>query len=79
MTSQYYELKTYLEIDFSINDSKHKEFNILQWWKMRQSRFPVFSQLVCDILIVLVSAVSLESTFSVVRRVVELQKTFADK
>ena len=75
LASQHYELKTYLEADFSILDSEHADFSILQWWKMRETKFPVLSQLARDIFTVPVSTVSSESAFSTAGRIIEERRT----
>jgi hypothetical protein len=50
------------------------DFNILSWWHDHQRAYPVLSILAKDVMIVPVSSISLESTFSLVGRVIEEQR-----
>ena len=72
---QHLELKSNLEGNSSIFNLDQEDFNILQWWKNRQSRYPVLSQLARDILTVPVSTVSSESVFSTAGRIIEERRT----
>ena len=73
-TQQYLELKTYLQADV-IESDQQKDFNILQWWQMRQARFPILSRLARDVLTIPVSTVSSESAFSTAGRILEERRT----
>ena len=73
--SQFNELHTYLHADFSILDSDDDDFDILKWWKKRQPKFLVLSQLARDILTIPVSTVSSESAFSTAGRILEERRT----
>nr|GMD42555.1 zinc finger BED domain-containing protein RICESLEEPER 2-like [Ipomoea batatas] len=51
-------------------DVEDKEpFDILQWWKVNQPRFPILVEMVRDVLFVPISTVASESTFSTGGRV----------
>ena len=47
------------------------DFDILQWWKINSSRFPILSVMVRDILAIPISTVASESTFSIGGRVLD--------
>ena len=63
------ELAAYLDSD--IVQKFDDEFNLLDWWHDHKLTYPVLSILAKDIISVLVSTVSSESTFSLVGRVIE--------
>ena len=44
--------------------NEEDNFDILAWWKLNASRFNLLAQLVRDVLVVLVSTITSESTFS---------------
>ncbi|PON47303.1 HAT, C-terminal dimerization domain containing protein, partial [Parasponia andersonii] len=73
--SQFNELHTYLHAYFSILDSDDDDFDILQWWKKRQPKFPVLSQLARDILTIPVLTVYSKSAFSTTGRILEERRT----
>ena len=54
------ELDTYLEED----DKTTPDFDILMWWKVNRSRYPILSEIARDLLAILVSTVASESAFS---------------
>ncbi|XP_024980836.1 zinc finger BED domain-containing protein RICESLEEPER 2-like [Cynara cardunculus var. scolymus] len=60
------ELKVYLS-DSTIDNTN--DFNILRWWKVNSERFPILSKLARDVLVVPISTVASESTFSISGRV----------
>jgi hypothetical protein len=63
------ELLSYLDSDpISEYDD---DFNILSWWRDHRRAYPVLSILAKDVMTVPVSTISLESTFSLVGRVIE--------
>ena len=43
------------------------DFNVLEWWKVNSSKFPIFSMIARDIIAVLVSTVASEFIFSIGR------------
>ena len=55
------ELERYLEDDV---EDDHAKFDILNWWKLKASKYYILSCMVRDILVILVSNVSSESAFS---------------
>jgi hypothetical protein len=62
------EFEKYLGEDTELEDTK---FDILAWWKVNSSRFPVLAQLARDVLAVQISTVSLESVFSTTGRILD--------
>ncbi|XP_037419213.1 zinc finger BED domain-containing protein RICESLEEPER 2-like [Triticum dicoccoides] len=62
------ELEKYLTEDNEANNSK---FNILEWWKVNSSRFPVLSRLARDVLAFPISTVASESAFSTGGRILD--------
>lgn len=52
-------------------ESGGPKFDILAWWKLHESRFPILSQLARDVLAVPISTVASESTFSTGGRVLD--------
>ncbi|XBI28102.1 hypothetical protein VPH35_052403 [Triticum aestivum] len=62
------ELEKYLTEDNEANSSK---FNILEWWKVNSSRFPVLSRLARDVLAFPISTVASESAFSTGGRILD--------
>ncbi|WOG86528.1 hypothetical protein DCAR_0205739 [Daucus carota subsp. sativus] len=53
-------------------DKKNKDFDILAWWKMSASKYPVLTEIARDVLAVQVSTVASESAFSTGGRVLDL-------
>jgi hypothetical protein len=60
------ELETYLKEDIF---PRRDDFNILEWWALHSSKYPVLSQIARDILVVLAFVVPFESAFSTGQRV----------
>jgi hypothetical protein len=50
--------------------SRRDDFNILEWWALHSSKYPVLSRIARDILAVPASVVPSESAFSTGQRVV---------
>lgn len=50
-------------------DSRTKNFNVLDWWKVAGTRFPVLRRIARDIFTIHVSTVASESAFSTNGRV----------
>ncbi|XP_031127642.1 zinc finger BED domain-containing protein RICESLEEPER 2-like [Ipomoea triloba] len=65
--------KTELEIYLSeeIVEDENPDFDILNWWKINTSRFPILSQLARDVLVVPISTVASASAFSTSGRVLD--------
>ena len=63
-------LDKYLSEDLD-NDDDNDDFNILDWWKINTHRFPILSQLACDVLAMPISTVASESAFSTGGRVLD--------
>jgi hypothetical protein len=63
------ELISYLDCD-TVNQLTD-DFNILHWWHQYKLTYPVLSIMAKDILTVLVSTISLESTFSLTGRIID--------
>ena len=55
------ELDRYLEGDV---EDDHVEFNILNWWKLKASKYYIISYMAKDILVIPISIVSFEFAFS---------------
>ncbi|XP_074374790.1 zinc finger BED domain-containing protein RICESLEEPER 1-like [Apium graveolens] len=59
------ELDDYLsEGIFILNDSSTKKFDALSWWKGNSAKYPILSRMARDILVVPLSTVTSEATFS---------------
>nr|GEX02511.1 zinc finger BED domain-containing protein RICESLEEPER 2-like [Tanacetum cinerariifolium] len=58
----------------SMEQEEFNEFDILSWWKRRQSQFPVLSIMARDLLSVQASTVASESTFSLSGRVLSIRR-----
>ncbi|KAL4561599.1 hypothetical protein LXL04_033769 [Taraxacum kok-saghyz] len=56
-------LEKYLE-ERSDGERKNKDFDILVWWKMSTSKYPVLAMMARDVLSIQVSTVASESSFS---------------
>jgi hypothetical protein len=63
------ELTSYLNSDAETKFGP--DFNILMWWQRHNQTYPILSILAKDVLIVPVSTISSESTFSLASRVLE--------
>jgi len=62
------ELDRYLEDDV---EDDHVEFDILNWWKSKASKYYIFSCMTRDILVILVYVVSSKSAFSIDGRILD--------
>jgi hypothetical protein len=62
------ELEKYLGEDTEPEDSK---FDILGWWKVNSSRFPVLAKMARDVLAIPVSTVASEAVFSTTGRILD--------
>lgn len=54
---------------------KGTEYDILGWWKINSSKFPVLSDIARDVLAMQVSSVASESAFSISGRIYNLVET----
>ena len=64
--------KTELEIYLTeVIIEEEGNFDVLRWWKLNLERFPTLSRLAHDVLVVLISTVASESTFSTNGRVLD--------
>ncbi|XP_038981360.1 zinc finger BED domain-containing protein RICESLEEPER 2-like isoform X1 [Phoenix dactylifera] len=63
------ELETYLEE--KVHPLEDQNFDILQYWKFNESKYPILSRMVRDILAIPVSTVASESAFSTAGRVLD--------
>ncbi|GJZ25569.1 zinc finger BED domain-containing protein RICESLEEPER 2 [Tanacetum coccineum] len=59
----------------SMEQEEFNNFDILSWWKGRQSQFPVLSIMARDLLSVQASTVASESAFSLSGRVLSIRRT----
>jgi hypothetical protein len=66
------ELDKYLGEDREPMDPR---FDILQWWKVQQCRYPILAKMARDILAIPVSTVASESAFSTGGRVLDCFRT----
>ncbi|XP_077246039.1 zinc finger BED domain-containing protein RICESLEEPER 2-like [Tasmannia lanceolata] len=62
------ELERYLQEENHVDDPK---FDILSWWKINSSKYPILSQMARDILSIPVSTVASESAFNTGGRVLD--------
>ncbi|KAH9782184.1 BED-type domain-containing protein [Citrus sinensis] len=63
------EVKRYLSDP--VEDPSNLKLNVLLWWKVNGSKYPILEKIARGILVVPVSTVASESTFSTGRRVIE--------
>jgi hypothetical protein len=72
------ELNHYLSTNFAATDRtlKGDKVKLLEWWREHKYSFPVLSHFARDILLVPVSTVSSEATFSTVGRIIEERRSF---
>ena len=63
------ELERYLESDDKVDDDKN--FDILGWWKVNSSKYPILAMMAKDILAIPVSTVASESAFSTGGRILD--------
>lgn len=68
ITASKSELEKYLSEE---NEEDGDKFNILEWWKVNSSRFPVLSHLARDVLAIPISTVASESAFSTGGRILD--------
>ncbi|KAL4586566.1 hypothetical protein LXL04_011203 [Taraxacum kok-saghyz] len=71
------ELEKYLE-ERSDGERKNKDFDILVWWKMSTSKYPVLAMMARDVLAIQVSTVASESSFSTGGRVLDSFRSSLD-
>lgn len=64
------DLERYLNED--VIDDESVDFNILGWWKVNSSKYPVLSIMARDVLAVQISSVASESCFSTSGRILDL-------
>ena len=63
------ELERYLESDDKVDDDKN--FDILGWWKVNSSKYPILAMMAKDVLAIPVSTLASESTFNVGGRILD--------
>ncbi|KAH9781073.1 BED-type domain-containing protein [Citrus sinensis] len=54
-----------------VEDPSNLKLNVLLWWKVNRSKYPILEKIARDILVVPVSTVASESAFSTGRRVID--------
>lgn len=64
------ELDRYLE-ERNDGERKNKDFDILEWWKISSSKYPILAMMARDVLAIQVSTVASESAFSTGGRVLD--------
>jgi hypothetical protein len=71
------ELNHYLCTNFVGTDRalRGEKVKLLEWWRDKKYCFPVLSQFARDILVIPVSTISFEATFSTVRRIIEKRRS----
>ena len=71
------ELNHYLEHDFANIDPDLSggKIDLLEWWKNNKRIFPMLSHFARDVLLVPVSTVSSEATFSMIGRIIEEKRS----
>ncbi|XP_063940304.1 zinc finger BED domain-containing protein RICESLEEPER 2-like [Daucus carota subsp. sativus] len=74
------EVESKCELDIYLRESvfvtkNDDEFDILKWWKVNSSRFPILSQLARDVLAIPISTVASESAFSTGGRVLDCYRS----
>jgi FPC/CPF motif-containing protein YcgG len=67
------EINKYLSED---NEEWQQQFDILAWWKLNGSRFPILAHLARDLLAIPISMVASESIFSMVEQILDDFRTF---
>ena len=72
------EINHYLDtpfVDTELDFADDNDVNLLLWWKNHQRIYPVLSHFARDVLVVPVSTVSSEATFSTVGRIIEPRRS----
>ncbi|KAH9678810.1 BED-type domain-containing protein [Citrus sinensis] len=54
-----------------VKDSSNLKLNVLLWWRVNGSRYPILEKIVRDVLVIHVSTVASESAFSTGRRIID--------
>ena len=67
------ELQVYLQDDLF---PRQKDFDILQWWRMRSAKYPVLSRMARDLFAAPASIVVSESAFSTSGRVISKYRSW---
>ncbi|KAD5802445.1 hypothetical protein E3N88_13805 [Mikania micrantha] len=76
-TSASSELGRYLGTDWisGLTPEEFENFDILAWWKQKETHFPILCAMARDLLSVQVSTVASESAFSLSGRVLSIRRT----
>ncbi|KAD4584027.1 hypothetical protein E3N88_21628 [Mikania micrantha] len=76
-TSASSELGRYLGTDwiFGLTPEEFENFDILAWWKQKETQFPILSAMARDLLSVQAYTVASESAFSLSGRVLSIRRT----
>ena len=67
--AEHNELNIFLNTKF--NDVTHDNLDLVMWWRIHSSQFPVLTHLSRDIFSILVSTVSSESVFSMTGNIID--------
>lgn len=64
------------DLDYYIEEPRFRvgvgiEFDVLQWWKANEPKFPILSKLAKDVLSIPITTVASEATFSAGKRVID--------
>ncbi|KAG5022179.1 hypothetical protein JHK85_018521 [Glycine max] len=65
------ELEDYLKENVYIPETSNSSFSVLEWWRNNSLKYKVLSKMAGDILIIPISIVASESTFSIRGRVID--------
>jgi hypothetical protein len=52
-------------------ETTNAKFDILNWWKVNSSKFPILAKIARDVLVIPITTVALESAFSIGGRVLD--------
>lgn len=61
-------MKRYLAEDIEPHSD---DFDILIWWKVNESRFPIFAEMVHDVLVIPISSITSQCAFNIGSRVID--------
>lgn len=64
------EMDAYLEKGVCVTNVDNFSFSALEWWKNNSLKYKILSKMAADILVIPISTIALEATFSVGGRVI---------
>ena len=55
----------------TVEDPNNLKLNVLLWWRVNGSRYPIMEKIAKDVLVIPVSTVASESSFNIGRRIID--------